>query len=154
MKTQDDYRAAWNDLFEECNALENQRDNLEMELDEIRSRIDHLQTVLIHLRTLAGLALGDDIAGLGITDAIRAILKHSKERMSPNDVRQALAKKGFNLSAYSAPMSSIYKILARLADDSSSPVIRIRTDSGVLYEWRVPEDTFAGTEITDDDIPF
>jgi hypothetical protein len=154
MKTQEDYRAVWDDLYEECSSLEGQRDNLETELSEVKGRIAHLQAVMNHLRPLAGVPLGDDISGLGITDAIRAILENAKERMTPQDVRRALANKGFDLSGYSAPMSSIYKILARLADDQSSPVFRIRDGSGVSYEWRTPMDISQQAEISDDDIPF
>ena len=154
MKTQEDYRATWDELYGECVGLEEQRDNLETELSEVKSQIAHLREVLSHLRPLAGVPLGDDISGLGITDAIRAILENSKERMSPHGVRNALVNKGFDLSGYSAPMSSIYKILARLADDQSSRVFRIRDESGVFYEWRKIDEFAESAEISDDDIPF
>jgi len=36
--------------------------------------------------------------------------------MSPNDVKEALVKKGFDISGYSNPMASVYRILTRLKE--------------------------------------
>jgi hypothetical protein len=82
---------------------------------------------------------------LGITDAIRQILKGTEERLSPIEVRDSLLEKGFDLSGLSAPMASIYKILSRLADVGNPEIFREREDDGkVFYRWIR----------TDDDIPF
>jgi hypothetical protein len=151
---QSDYREQWGRLVERSAELQDQRDSLENDLSEIKSEIAHLDAVLGHLRTLAGMPKDEDIATLGITDAIRHILKNSNERMSATDVRLALKSKGFDLTKYSAPMSSIYKVLGRLADDDSSQVCREKDDGGgVFYRWAV-DDFAQSAEIGDDDIPF
>jgi hypothetical protein len=105
--------------------------------------------VLNHLAPLAGVAVGEDLSGLGITDAIRNVLEASADAMSPGDVRDALSQKGFDLSGHSAPMSSIYKILGRLADDSTSRIVREKADGGRVFYRHV-----APSGITDDDILF
>jgi uncharacterized protein YhaN len=167
---QEQYRETWDRLSNECHELEEKRDGLETDLSEVKSQIAHLEQVLNHLRPLAGLAVDDDISDLGITEAIRVVLKNSKSRMSASDVRLALKAKGFDLSTYSAPMSSIYKVLGRLADDSSGPVVREKDGNGVFYLWRSatasfdqrppaaaagdPDDYVQSAEISDDDIPF
>jgi hypothetical protein len=148
---QDDYRVTWAKLMEESSDLENKRAELEIQIEEIKNQIAHLEEVLNHLAPLAGYAFGGDLAGLGITDAIRTILEGSKERMSAQEMRAALANKGFDLSGYTAPMGSIYKVLGRLADDTSSPVVRERDGTSVFYRWKTEPDP---SEISDDDIPF
>ncbi len=53
----------------------------------------------------------------GFTDSIRNVLKaHPAHPVSATDVRDMLAKAGFNLSAYSNPLASIHTILKRLAE--------------------------------------
>jgi hypothetical protein len=153
---QNQYRETLERLFSESRELAERRDALEAELSEVKSQIVHLDAVLDHLRPLAGLAIDEDISGLGITEAIRAVLRNSKARMSATEVRLALKAKGFDLSSYSAPMSSIYKILGRLAEDANTPVIRHKDESGggVFYEWQDPDDYAQQAEISDDDIPF
>ena len=151
MKQQDDYQQAWNDFWQERSALTNQRTALETDLSEIKTKIRHIDEILDHLAPLTGaISSDDDLSGLGITDAIRAVLKKASERMSAAEVRNALTAKGFDLSAHTAPMASIYKILSRLVNDSEE-VERERDDDGsVFFGWKRP----SPTEITDDDIPF
>ncbi len=118
------------------------------ELSEINTRISHIAEVLVHLAPLAGLTYGENIAGLGITDAVSYVLEHHDGPMSAAEVRDALTEKGFDMSGHSAPMSSIYKILSRLAADEKNPIEREIVDGGrVNYQWK-------RDEITDDDIPF
>ena len=140
-------------MLNETSELREKRNNLESELDEIKRQIKHMDEVLKHLGPLAGMSDGEDISGLGLTDAIRAVLRKADDRMSPIDVRSTLQQKGFDLSGYSAPMSSIYKVLSRLADDNDSPVVREREDNGVFYRWQEP-DIAQSADISDDDIPF
>jgi hypothetical protein len=142
---QPDYEKTWIMLVKERNTLLSQRTSLENELSEIGTKLRHVNEVLMHLAPLAGMPDGDNIAGLGITDAIRQILKGTEERLSPIEVRDSLLEKGFDLSGLSAPMASIYKILSRLADVGNPEIFREREDDGkVFYRWIR----------TDDDIPF
>ncbi len=149
--TAEDVAKTWQDFFRERNELLSLQTNLEVELNEVRNKISHLSGVLMHLAPLAGLDYANqkDISALGITDAIRSILKRSSERLSPQEIRQQLTDGGYDLSGLSAPMASIYKILTRLIDDSEKPaeVQREKEDGRVYYRWKHPP-------ITDEDIPF
>jgi hypothetical protein len=149
---QEDYKAMWSKLFDESIELSNRRTELEMDLNEVKAQIQNVEQMLVSIRPLAGIASVEDLKGLGITDAIRTVLKNSKQRLSPNEVRKALTQGGFDMSGYSSPMSSIYTVLGRLAsDDDSSEVIREQdVNRNVFYRWKANE----STELSDDDIPF
>lgn len=147
---QSDYKAMWLKLFEESHELLNERTRLENELNDLSAKLHNVERTLEHLRPLAGIT-GDDLSGVGLTDAIRAVLKKATERMSANDVRHSLSAKGFDLSRYTSPMSSIYTVLGRLSEDGGE-VIREKEGNQVFYRWA--ENNFSPTEISDDDIPF
>ena len=143
----EDYKKHYWELNSERDSLIDARTNLETTLSEIKTRIAHLDEVLEHLSPLAGMSNGDDVAKLGITDAIRAVLQWAPVKMSAADVQRALAEKGFDLSGYTAPMASIYKILGRLVEDSKEVEREKDERSRVFFSWKRPE-------ISDDDIPF
>jgi hypothetical protein len=146
---QADYEKQWYEFSGEKNRLEDQRTTLETQLSEISIQIEHLEQMLDHLAPMAGITFGKNISGLGITDAIRVILKNSKERFAAQDVRRQLEDEGFDLSKYTSPMASIYKVLGRLVDDSQE-VEREKEDYKVFFRWK----QLPVAEISDDDIPF
>jgi hypothetical protein len=147
----EEFALHWSAFQTEKWELVDRRTILETELSEISTKITHLDSLLEHLAPLSGITTNEDISGLGITDAIRAVLKGSKERMSATEVRSTLVERGFDLSDHSAPMASIYKILGRLTEDGDSSVEREKEDGRVFYRWKDPT---GSAEITDDDIPF
>lgn len=143
-----DFAQTWATLNTERQRLANRRNDLEAELSETRTKIRHMDEILNHLRPLSDMAWNDDeVVGLGITDAIRYVLRNSSERLSPQDVREQLTQKGYDLSDLTAPMGSIYKILTRLSEGDDSDVAREKEEGRVYYSWKVPP-------ISDDDIPF
>jgi hypothetical protein len=164
---QEDFKAMWNQLWAESIELGVRRVDLENDLNEVKAKIENIEQTLNYLRPLAGIPEGKDLARLGLTDAIRCVLQESKQRMTANEVRRALQNGGFDLSGYSAPMSSVYTVLARLVEDSDTPVIRHKDGNSpsVSFEWKEPksentltidlDDDIAQTaEISDEDIPF
>jgi hypothetical protein len=155
--TQDEYSEMWSKLLSERIELEEQVAALDNDLNEARGKLENVAKTLEYLRPLAGIPVGDDLSKLGMTDAIRVVLEKSKQRMSANDVRNALQGKGFDLSGYSNPMSSIYTVLGRLTAEERGAVIREQDDKrNVFYCWKnARDDDFAqSAEISDDDIPF
>jgi hypothetical protein len=142
-----DFAKTWHQMHTEKFKLCNRRTDLETELVELRNQISHLDEVMSHLAPLAGLGYAneEDFSHLGITDAVRSVIKHSDDRVSAQDVRRLLGEKGYDLSGLSAPMASIYKILSRLVDDE---VEREKEEGRVYYRWKHPP------PITDEDIPF
>ena len=150
---QSDYNKQWSEYYAEQSSLEDQRASLEAQLSEINTQIGHLEEMLNHLAPLAGFTFGKSVTGMGITDAIRVILDNSKDRLAAQDVRRQLEEKGFDLSKYTSPMASIYKVLGRLVDDSHEAE-REKEDYKVYFRWKRPEEFEQSAEITDDDIPF
>jgi hypothetical protein len=143
-----DFHEKYSELAMERHRLADLRNDLETELSEVRTKLNHLDEVLNHLSPLAGITSTDDeLAGLGITDAVRYVLRNSSTKLAARDIQQQLIEKGYDLSGLSAPMASIYKILGRLADNSET-VERVRDERGrVYYAWKTPP-------ISDEDIPF
>jgi hypothetical protein len=136
------YESTWDTLNDERRRLTDQRTELETELSEITRQLAHIEEILSHLAPLAGLHYVAEFSALGMTDAIRLVLREATERMSTSEVRTALAEKGFDFSGHTAPGSSIHKILTRL--DKSGEVEKETEDFRVYFTWKK----------TDDDIPF
>lgn len=148
MSTQD-YLDAWNQLARKRIELINKRTELETQLNDLNVELAHLEEVTSHLEPLAGIVTDPrSIVGLGITEAIRVVLRTSQTRMSATDVRRELGEKGFDFSGQTHPAASIYKILSRLHE--AGEVKKIEDEDGyrVYYAWDRDE------EIKDDDIPF
>jgi hypothetical protein len=151
------YFRTWVDLESERNSLMGKRAELEADLNEVNNKISHLTETLRHLAPLAGVhGEHGGVIGLGITDAIRTILRSASHReedewMTASDVKKDLNEKGFDFSGISHPMASIYKILSRLVDDygeAEKEKIELEEGGGrIAFRWKVPE-------ITDEDIPF
>lgn len=141
------FAQTWADLHGERVRLFDRRTELETELMEIRNKIFHIDEVLNHLGPLADIGFGANRpVGLGITDAVRWVLRNSAQRLSPRDVHQQLIEKEYDLSGLSSPMASIYTILRRLEVDAEE-VEREKEDGRVYYKWKIPP-------ISDEDIPF
>jgi len=103
-------------LNAELAAATTERDELEIQLRDKDIKIVTLRKAISHVLNLMGLSWGTDLSELGITDAIRQVTTNTFGRMTANQVRDELEKKGFKLSGYDNPMASIYKILTRLAE--------------------------------------
>jgi len=142
----DELRQTYWNFMNERSDLRNRRADIEAELSETRNKITHLDQVLDHLASLSGITdTTGSISGLGLTDAIRTVVHVNGERFSPQDVKERLQERGYDLSDLTAPMASIYKVLSRLADNPEEKLEREKEDGRIFYK-------YAG--ISDDDIPF
>lgn len=148
-----DYQKQWVELQTELMEFTARRTTLETELSEVNTAIAHLEKILDHLQPLAGIVDDNGISALGITEAIRRVLKGAKTPMSAQDIRRTLESKSFDLSGLTAPMASIYKILSRLVEDSGEAEREKDENGRVFYRWKA-NDSGESTEITDDGIPF
>jgi len=91
------------------------RDELQVQAMELDKEAENVRATIGNLLPLCGESPDpNDLSGLGFTDAVRQVLILNKEKMSALEVKEALEKKGFSLSGYANPLSSIYKILSRL----------------------------------------
>ena len=136
MSFETEYDGVWSDLQRRRLDLYGKRADLEAQLRDVNTQINHLGGILSHLSVLAGVPDKGDIASMGITDAVRWIMEKAEVKVSAQDVRDRLSEKGYDLSTLSAPMASIYKILARLASEPKPEITREKDSEGkVYYQW-------------------
>lgn len=133
-----EFRKTYSALYDERQRLVSQRDEMELELNELRAKIKHLDKALENLVPLADMGgLVPEMNQLGLTDAVRQVLELSgvvEERLSATEVRTKLTEYGYDLSALSAPMASIYKVLARLSEKHQE-ITREKEGGRVYYTW-------------------
>jgi uncharacterized protein YhaN len=142
----DDIRQTYWKFVSERTDLCGRRAELEAELSETRNKITHLDQVLEHLASLSGITdTSGSVSRLGLTDAIRTVVQVNRERFSPQDVKQRLQDRGYDLSDLTAPMASIYKVLSRLAENPEEQLGREKEDGRIYYKY---------TGVTDDENPF
>ena len=71
---------------------------------------------------------------VGLTDAIRQVLKSSKRWMTPVAVKNAVMKIGRVLDSHRNPLGSVHTVLKRLAD-SNEVIVAIESNGRTLYGW-------------------
>lgn len=113
--------------------LSQERVALETRLKEVNGEMRQLNKTLEGLRPLTDGEIGDSVAGMGITHAIRKMFARSKgnEWLAADDVRRKLEKMGFSFAAYKAPQASVYTVLNRLA--VSEEIESMLNDDGRFY---------------------
>jgi hypothetical protein len=141
---------------ESLDAAKTEMEALLTEQSQLEARLYHIATRLHVLRKTAlslGELLGEEFepASIGITEAIRKVLKrHSEEDernsyVAPTTVRNQLQKDGFPLSDYKNALAVIHTTLKRL--DEQKEVESLTSEGKVYYRWNK-------ANITDEDIPF
>jgi DNA-binding transcriptional ArsR family regulator len=128
-----DYKDIIGKLNGKVVALRMRRTEIEVELAEIDTEISNIKAAVSKLLPLIGESSEpDNLSGLGFTDAVRRILKLADgKHMTAGEIQKALGEKGFDLSGYSVPIASIYKILVRLYENGE--VEREKEGSTVLH---------------------
>jgi len=89
-----------------------QRDALNVEIIQLQSKIKNYQIVLDRAR-LSGRITHDQL--VGISEAIRSILRISARPMAAADVKNALDLIGFDFSNLSNPSAAVHSTLKRMA---------------------------------------
>jgi hypothetical protein len=99
-------------------ALVQEISDAEMRKADLENEMANLKATIAKLQPLCGETPDpDDLSGLGFSEAVKkAIYLSGTSRLSPNEVKEVLEKRGFSLSGYSNPMASIYTILNRLKE--------------------------------------
>jgi len=110
----EDVRSAYLTLTNRLAAAQSKRTDLETEMRDVEAEIANLKKAIHRVAVLLGSHHDEPISEMGITDAVRSVI--GLQPISPTQVREELAKHGFDLGSYENPMASIYKILARLAE--------------------------------------
>lgn len=87
-------------------------ERLEAQREAIETRLAQLRQTIGALGPLCKLPQHDI---LGLTDAIRSVLRARYGALTPVDVKDGLQTMGLDLSTYSNPLASIHAVLKRLA---------------------------------------
>ena len=122
--TTDDYRRALEAAAREYEELGEKRREIDKRLAELAQTIGTLSKLLGFTPTVP----------LGLTDAVRLILRGSGVPMTAVDVRDRLHAIGFDVSKYTNDLAAIHTILKRLNESGSVRMIA----SGTLkprYTW-------------------
>lgn len=129
-----EFNDTWAYLHFQLEQLEGQRRTLQMrhaelatQIGDLNTRIGHLTEAMEHLASFAGVETESKVqplpvaefkqclVGVGITNAIRSVLRQAQEyRLSASEIGKDLADGGFDLGRLSNPMGTIRKVLARL----------------------------------------
>jgi hypothetical protein len=98
------YAQALNAARRELDALLRQRDQIETRIARVRHTV----------AALSALCDEPTPVELGLTDAIRTVLRGSVEALAPTDVKERLDVLGFDLSSHANPLASVHTVLKRL----------------------------------------
>ncbi len=115
--------------------LEARQRDLDDERERIGHTMEHVNKMIASLTVLSGEAEGSvPINSLGMTDAIRAILKKATEPMAAPDIMAALTEGRFDMSKYAQPISVVHTTLKRLLEKEE---VETRAAQGkLLYGWK------------------
>jgi hypothetical protein len=106
--TTTDYRRALESALKEYEQLQAQHEATETRLAQLRQIISTLG-VLCDLPATATAP-----PELGLTDAVRSVMRASMAGLTPVEVRDRIGSFGIDLVAYSNPLASIHIVLKRL----------------------------------------
>jgi len=108
-----EYDNALKAAHDEIDTLMQQRARLDERLSQLKATVDAL-TKLMARPTNPGEAMATDVERMGISDAIRQILKSSRVPLTPGDIKTALTARGFSLAGYANAGAVIHNTLKRL----------------------------------------
>ena len=115
-----EYRRALASAVKEYEQLKTQRDAVDTRLAQLRQIISTLGS-LCELPSARAAS-----PELGLTDAIRSVLRASMAGLTALEVRDRIGAFGIDLAVYSNPLASIHIVLKRL------------TTSGQVWSYRAP----------------
>jgi len=120
--THDDYRRALQSAVREYEDLGTKRREIDRRLAELAQTIGTLSTLLGYTPTVP----------LGLTDAIRLVMRGAGLPMTPLEVRDRLRGMGFDVAKYTNELAAVHTILKRLNDAGELRFIP-RTDGKHQY---------------------
>jgi len=125
--TQDDYRRALEAAIKEYEDLGTKRRDIDNRLAELAQTIGTLSKLLGFTPTVP----------IGLTDAIRIVVRGAGVPMSPTEVRDRLRGMGFDVSRYSNDLAAVHTILKRL-NQSGELRFLPRPNGAHQYSWNRP----------------
>jgi len=123
----DTYRAALAAAIKEYEALGDERRDIDQRLAQLAHTIGTLSKLLGMTPTVP----------MGLTDAIRLVIRGAGVPMTPVDVRDRLHAIGFDVSKYSNDLAAVHTILRRLNESGELRFIA-RAPGKHQYTWNRP----------------
>jgi hypothetical protein len=125
--THEDYRRALESATREYEELGTKRQAIDSRLAELAQTIGTLSKLLGLTPTVP----------LGLTDAIRLVVRGAGVPMTPTDVRDRLRAIGFDVSKYANDLAAVHTILKRLNESGELRFVA-RAGTGHQYTWNRP----------------
>jgi hypothetical protein len=100
-------------------------------LPQLRATVEALTALMANLPKNDALS---DLGDIGISDAIRQVLKDAGMGLTPTEVKAKLGESGVNLAKYANPGAVIHNTLKRL--ESQGEIVPVVTASGMAYTLR------------------
>ena len=125
--THDDYRRALDAASREYEALGRKRRDIDQRLAELAQSMATLSRLLGLTPTVP----------LGLTDAVRLVVRGGGVPMTPIEVRDRLVSVGFDVSKYVNDLAAVHTILKRLNEAGELRFIP-RAPGKHQYTWNIP----------------
>ena len=105
----EDVRSAYLTLTNRLAAAQSKRTDLETEMRDVEAEIANLKKAIHRVAVLLGSHHDEPISEMGITDAVRSVI--GLQPISPTQVRDQLAKQGFDPAPMRTPWLPFTKFL-------------------------------------------
>lgn len=114
----EDYKRLLREKEERLIELLDQHERLETEIAEVKQEIGALAVLAGETKDGRYDFLSRVSSELGLIDAIREVLRSTKEQLTPQDVRDGLERMGYNVGDHSNILASIHTTLRRMAQSN------------------------------------
>ncbi len=155
--TNNQYKLALDEAKRELIQLSNQRQQIEERIEKVQSVIKALSLFGENIADQSSEIVESDnfssVVTLGLTDAIREILKKAIYALTPLQVRDLLVANNFDLTQYKQMMVPIHNTLKRLHENVE--VFGIRNIEGKIfaYKWIDEKSREIASKSSPDDFP-
>lgn len=133
-----DYQRALEAARRELDTVLRNRVELDKRAAELKKTIDGLSALVGNTDHSTGLMIPASslLTDVGISDAIRAILRETPDRaLSPVNLRDELVRRGVNMAEYASGLAVIHNTLARL--ERQGEIIKLTDTEGVPYAYAI-----------------
>lgn len=144
--TDDFYKKAFETALSELSDLESNREELNKKLDTTDERIEKVRQAALGLLSLAGIDFqeikdkyptlfrNDIDPRLGITNAVRQVLKTSSDMLTTHQIRDLVFQVAPAIAAHKNPIATVSAILRRLID-YEEVISGVFEDGKTVYGW-------------------
>jgi len=131
--TDEHYKEAFATARQELERLLEQREEIDKRISQLKQSIVALAPLAEEQDLLAEIVKGW-MGEMGITDAIREVLKSSGDALTAMEVKDQLVRTGTSLRDYKNPLASIHAVLKRLVE-SDEAIADTDTEGNATYQW-------------------